>query len=151
MFYHRSCWFGFFSVKRVASYCRISEIPVLDFSSKVPLTTVRSRFSADKQHKLMYSRTSCSSSALKRLLTVVRGHFGRKTRTVSITFTHTFHHITANKMCSYESCLLWAWLLFRVTYFGFLCIIDCLCKLPRFAMALLDTYKFAIRLPPVLL
>ena len=30
-------------------------------------------------------RTMCSLSALKRLLTVVRGHFGRKTRTASIT------------------------------------------------------------------
>ena len=30
-------------------------------------------------------RTICNSSALKRLLTAVRGHLGRKTRTVSIT------------------------------------------------------------------
>ena len=43
------------------------------FLPECPLITVR-------------SRTSCSSSALKRLLTVVRGHFGRKTRTVSSTY-----------------------------------------------------------------
>ena len=40
-----------FSVERVANYCRISQIPVLVFLyTKCPLTTIRSRFSADEVH-----------------------------------------------------------------------------------------------------
>jgi len=35
-------------------------------------------------------RTICSTSALKQLLTVVRGHFGRKTCTVSLLHLRSF-------------------------------------------------------------
>jgi len=50
------------------------------FLSKRPLTTVRSRFSADELHIVRgeVEDTFGISSSLNRLLTVVRGHFGRK-------------------------------------------------------------------------
>ena len=63
----------FFCQKRFV--VSIIHIYLYSFFPNCPLTNVRSRFSADEQH--MYPRTICSSSALKRLPTIVRGQFGR--------------------------------------------------------------------------
>ena len=48
-------------------------------------------------------RTICSPSAIKRPLTVVKGHFGRKTRTVYITCSNVL--INLLKCCDYQVCI----------------------------------------------
>ena len=55
------------------------------FLPKYPLTIVRSRISADKL-QIVRGEAECSS-ALNRLLTVVRGHFGSKNEYRYLTYT----------------------------------------------------------------
>ena len=77
-----------FSVKRVANYCRISQIPVLVFSSKVSSYNCQKLIQCGRTTNVTSAspRSICSSSTLNQLLTVVRENFERKTRTVSITY-----------------------------------------------------------------
>jgi len=55
------------------------------FLPKCPLTTIRSRFSANCPRR-SWGYIYCSST-LNRLLTVVRGHFGRKNEYRYLTYT----------------------------------------------------------------
>ena len=64
--------------------CNIDTVWV--FLPKCPLTTVRCRFSADKL-QIIRGEAICCSSALKLLLTDVRGHFGRKNEYRYLTYT----------------------------------------------------------------
>ena len=84
-----------FSVKRVARYCRISQIPVLVFSSKVSSSNRQKPLECGRTTNVFSAlpQTICRSSALKRLLTVVRGHFGRKTYKVSITYSLLYRYM----------------------------------------------------------
>ena len=86
MFYHQFVDSAFFCQKSCQLLSYKSDICTL-FLPKCALTNVRSRFSADEQQ--VYPR-------------LCLGHFGRKTCTVSITYTHISY--TNTSILSLEVC-----------------------------------------------
>ena len=87
------CWFAFFCQTSCQLLSYKSDTCTRLFFQNVllqPYTPIKCGRTANVSSAS--SRTICISSALKRRLTVVRGHFGRKTRTVYI--TNLFKHPT---------------------------------------------------------